>query len=208
MKKLLLSAILIITFGSAQAQVKFGLKLAPTMTFNRVEGDSDTLSFSPDGIGVGMQLGPIMDFEFKENHYFSTGLIFATKRAGININDQNRNQEITEDYALHYLQVPVSLKLYTEEVGLDKKLYFQVGGTLDFKTKGKGDEENFVQKFNFMDLSALLAVGVEYGLGIDTKLFGGIIYQRGLFNIINESRTSEDWTVQNDLLGLEFGITF
>ncbi len=207
MKKLLFSAILLISVASVHAQVKFGLKAAPTLSFNRVEGNSDVTSYNPDGLGLRMQLGPIIDFEFKENHYFSTGVIFATKRVGLNVSTNNTPERI-EDYSLHYLQIPLTLKLFTEEVGLDKKIYFQVGGTLDVRTKGETEPNDFVTKFNFMDASALLAVGIEYGFGIDTKLFGGIIYQRGLFNVINESATSDDWKVQNDLLGLEFGITF
>lgn len=207
MKKLIFSAILLISVVSVQAQVKFGLKAAPTLSFNRVEGESDVAAYNPDGVGLRMQIGPIVDFEFKENHYFSTGVIFATKRVGINVRS-NANPERIEDYSLHYLQIPLTLKLFTEEVGLDKKIYFQVGGTLDVRTKGDTEANDFVTKFNFMDASALLAVGIEYGFGIDTKLFGGIIYQRGLFNVVNESATDDDWTVQNDLLGLEFGITF
>ncbi len=207
MKKLFFSAIFLLSVLNAEAQFKFGLKLAPTLSFNRVSDDSDALNFSPDGVGAGFQLGPIVDFEFKENHYFSTGLIFTTKRVGFSVDGQ-QGLDGSEDHSLHYLQLPATLKLFTEEIGLDKKVYFQVGGTFDFKTKGKGSSTDFVQKFNFMDISALLAVGVEYGFGIDTKLFGGIIYQRGLFNVINESNTNEDWKVQNDLLGLELGITF
>lgn len=207
MKKLLFSTILLLSVLGAEAQVKFGLKAAPTLSFNRVEDESDNYAFNPDGVGLRFQLGPIVDFEFKENHYFSTGLLFATKRVGVQIDDENTNFSSDEDYSLHYLQIPLTLKLFTEEVGLDKKLYFQVGGSLDIKTKGIGEDLDFVQKFNFMDATALLAAGVEYGFGIDTKLFGGIIYQRGLFNVINES-SADGLKVQNDLLGLEFGITF
>ncbi|GAA5041759.1 hypothetical protein GCM10011506_43660 [Marivirga lumbricoides] len=207
MKKLLFSSILLVSVFSAQAQAKFGLKAAPTLSFNRVEDESTNYSYNPDGVGLRFQLGPTVDFEFKENHYFSTGLLFATKRVGVQIKDEDTNFSSDEDYSLHYLQIPLTLKLFTEEVGLDKKLYFQVGGSLDIKTKGRGEDLDFVQKFNFMDATALLAAGVEYGFGIDTKLFGGIIYQRGLFNVINES-TSDGLRVQNDLLGLEFGITF
>jgi hypothetical protein len=207
MKKLLFSGILLISVLSVQAQVKFGLRAAPTLSFNRVDGTSDVgASYNPNGLGLRMQIGPIVDFEFKENHYFSTGLMFATKRVGITI--QDISGERIQDYSLHYLQIPLTLKLFTEEVGLDKKIYFQVGGTLDVKTKGVGEQNDFIAKFNFMDATALLAVGIEYGFGIDTKLFGGIVYQRGLFNVVNESATNDDWTVQNDLLGLEFGITF
>ncbi len=206
MKKLLFSTILLFSVVSLQAQVKFGLKAAPTLSFNRVDAESSVATYSPDGLGLRMQIGPIIDFEFKENHYFSTGVIFATKRVGINVRDVSG--ERIEDYSLHYLQIPLTLKLFTEEVGLDKKIYFQVGGSLDVRTKGDTEPNDFVAKFNFLDASALLAVGIEYGFGIDTKLFGGIIYQRGLFNVINESATNDEWTVQNDLLGLEFGITF
>jgi hypothetical protein len=206
MKKLLFSAILLFSVFVTEAQVRFGFKVAPNISFNRIDADADNTDFDTNGVGLRFQLGPIFDFEFKENHYFSTGLIFTSKRSAFSADSSVAIFE--EYYSPQYLQVPITLKLFTEEVGLDKKIYFQFGGTIDFMTNSEGEDENIVQSFRFIDLNSLLAVGLEYGIGINTKLFGGLIYQRGLLDVINKNVYSDNFKLRNDFVGLEIGVIF
>lgn len=209
MKKLLFSAILLISVFVAEAQVRFGFKAAPNISFNRIEADADNTDFSTEGVGLRFQLGPIFDFEFKENHFFSTGVIFTSKRSAFSADSLGSTPPtFNEDYSPQYLQVPLTLKLFTEEIGLDKKIYFQFGGTVDFMTNSEGKDENIVQSFRFIDLNSLLAVGLEYGIGINTKIFGGLIYQRGLLNVFSENIYGDNFKLRNDFVGLEVGVFF
>ncbi|HET8861108.1 porin family protein [Marivirga sp.] len=209
MKKLFFSVLFLFSVCIAQAQVRFGFKTAPNISFNRINAETDNTEFSTDGAGLRFQLGPIFDFEFKENHYFSTGLIFTSKRSAFIADSTGATPErYNEHYNPQYLQIPLTLKLYTEEIGLDKKIYFQFGGTVDFRTNNPGDEEKIVKSFKFMDLNSLLAIGLEYGIGIKTKVFGGLIYQRGLLNVINENIYNDNFNLRNDFIGLELGLTF
>lgn len=206
MKKLFFSALFLFSVCIVEAQVRFGFKAAPNISFNRVESEADNTNFDTDGVGLRFQLGPIFDFEFKENHYFSTGIIFTSKRSTFIADSMNTSY--TENYSPQYLQVPIALKLFTEEIGLDKKIYFQFGGTVDFMTNSEGEEENIVQSFKFFDLNSLLAIGLEYGIGINTKIFGGVVYQRGLLNVINDNLYGDNFKLRNDFVGLELGIIF
>jgi hypothetical protein len=206
MKKLLFSTLLLFSVCIAEAQVRFGFKVAPNISFNRVNENADNAEFDAEGVALRVQLGPVFDIEFKENHYFTTGLIFTSKRSAFSID--SLGTFVTEDYSPQYLQVPLTLKLFTEEIGLDKKIYFQFGGTIDFMTNSEGEDENIVQSFRFIDLNSLLAVGLEYGIGINTKLFGGLIYQRGLLDVINKNVYSDNFKLRNDFVGLEIGVIF
>jgi hypothetical protein len=209
MKKLLFSILLLFSVCLAEAQVRFGFKAAPNISFNRIEAEADNTDFDTDGIGLRFQLGPVFDIEFKENHYFSTGIIFISKRSAFSADSLGATPRIfNEEYSPQYLQVPISLKLLTEEIGLDKKIYFQFGGTVDFMTNSEGKDENIVQSFRFIDLNSLLAIGIEYGIGINTKVFGGIVYQRGLLNVINQNQYQDNFNLRNDFVGLEAGIIF
>jgi hypothetical protein len=209
MKKLLFSALFLFSVFISEAQVRFGFKAAPNISFNRIDAEADNTDFNTDGVGLRFQLGPIFDIEFKENHYFSTGIIFTSKRSAFVADSVGATpSRYPEDYSPQYLQVPLTLKLFTEEIGLDKKIYFQFGGTVDFKTNSEGEDENIVQSFRFIDLNSLLAVGLEYGIGINTKLFGGLIYQRGLLNVINANIYGDNFNLRNDFVGLEVGIIF
>lgn len=209
MKKLLFSALILFSVSIAEAQVRFGFKAAPNISFNRINSEADNTDFNTDGVGLRFQLGPIFDFEFKENHYFSTGILFTSKRSAFSADSAGATPPtFNEDYSPQYLQIPVTLKLFTEEIGLDKKIYFQFGGTIDFMTNSEGEEENIVQSFRFIDLNSLLAIGLEYGIGINTKIFGGLIYQRGLLNVINDNIYGDNFKLRNDFVGLELGIIF
>jgi len=209
MKKLLFSALLLVSVSIAEAQVRFGFKAAPNISFNRIDSEADNTDFNTDGVGLRFQLGPIFDFEFKENHYFSTGIIFTSKRSAFSADSAGATPPtFNEDYSPQYLQIPVTLKLFTEEIGLDKKIYFQFGGTIDFMTNNEGEEENIVQSFRCIDLNSLLSFGLEYGIGINTKIFGGLVYQRGLLNVIKENIYGDDFNLRNDFVGLEIGVIF
>lgn len=206
MKKLLFSTLLLFSVYIAEAQVRFGFKAAPTISFNRIDAEADNSDFNTEGAGLRFQLGPVFDIEFKENHYFSTGLIFTSKRSAFSVDSVNTS--FNESYNPQYLQVPITLKLFTEEIGLDKKIYFQFGGTVDFMTNNEGEEANVVQSFRFIDLNSLLAIGLEYGIGINTRIFGGLVYQRGLLNVINDNIYDDDFNLRNDFVGFEIGIIF
>ena len=75
-------------------------------------------------------------------------------------------------------------------------------------TNSEGEDEKIVQSFRFIDLNSLLAIGLEYGIGINTKLFGGLIYQRGLLNVINNNIYGDNFKLRNDFVGLELGVIF
>lgn len=209
MKKLLFSVLILFSVSIAEAQVRFGFKAAPNISFNRIDAEADNTDFNTDGVGLRFQLGPIFDFEFKENHYFSTGLIFTSKRSAFIADSTGATpSNYNEDYSPQYLQIPLTLKLFTEEIGLDKKIYFQFGGTIDFMTNSEGEPENIVESFRFIDLNSLLAIGLEYGIGINTKVFGGLIYQRGLLNVIKDNIYDDNFKLRNDFVGLEIGVIF
>jgi len=208
MKKLFISAILIISSYTIQAQVRFGFKTAPQLSYNRIQSANENFEFEQNGSSIKLFLGPTFDFPFRKNHYFSTGIFFSGKRVAFEATNTNNGANSNEVYGIQYLQIPLTLKLFTEEVGLDKKIYFQFGTTTDFRLQGILSPQNILQQVSFFDFSALLAAGLEYRLGIKTRLFAGVYYNRGFISVINEATVEEDWRLFNDTIGLELGVTF
>ncbi len=212
-KYLLPVGLFILMTSTVTAQFKLGIQMTPTLSTNRISAESDSLSLNTDGAGLRFAFGPVVEVPIQENYYFSSGLFFVSKRAGIETRRKGSNPgiPIRETYRLQYLQVPISLKLFTNEVGLDKKIYFQLGTTLEFNIEEEPkEEENFlIEDFRRFDSSLLAAVGVEYKLGLNTTLFGGFSYHRGLFNSVSDqSDLIQDLTLKNDYLGLDVGIKF
>jgi hypothetical protein len=208
MKKLFIIAILSISCFTVKAQVKFGFKAAPQLGFNRLQSTGDTYEIESNGSSLKLLLGPTFDFPFRDNHYFSTGLFFSSKQAAFQATNVNTNRVEEESYDLQYLQVPLTLKLFTEEIGLDKKIYFQFGTTADFRLQGIISDDNLLNQVDFFDFTALLATGLEYRLGINTRIYAGFYYNRGFLNAVKETNIDEEWRLNNDTLGLELGVTF
>lgn len=224
----ILAALLLLCGFAATAQdskFKLGLRLAPNIALSRVvdKDDSDDKTggeISSSGAGLRFSAGLTGDFYFGKNYAFMTGLWYTVKRAGIEFG----NAKIVQN--TQYLQVPVAVKLYTNEISTDMKMYFVLGGTLGVKIaeKRKSSEnipDSVLTKegdvFSPIDIGLLLGAGVEYQMGENTILFGGITYNRGLLNAMskkgfvptrNNEKSSNFYTVNTNLIGLEVGIKF
>lgn len=203
MKKFLfcfLIACSLFSFG----QTKLGLKLAPAITSNRVTNDAQT--FENDGSSLKLSVGLVVDKPLSDTYFLSSGITYLPKQVAF------RNDTLAEEYRAQYLQIPVSLKLFTNEVAPDFKVYFQVGTGLEIKVFDEPVEPEFdlVDSLNPIDFSVILGTGVEFRAGLSTTLFGGISYQRGLINAISSTTVpgTDDLQVRNTVVSIDFGVKF
>lgn len=211
MKKLLFCVSFLLFFNTIQAQVRIGLQLSPAFSINRVESESDSIDLTPNGAGLKIGGGPVIDFLLRENYYFSTGLFYYTKRAGFTAELENQNREIEEVYHLQYLRIPLTLRLFTNEIALDRRIYFRVGLTGEIKLNERDEDDNqiIVERFSTFDGSALIEFGLEYRVGYNTTLFGGFSYTRGLINVVDQQvRLDSNIESRNDLFAINFGVFF
>jgi len=225
MKKLLLALlVLAATISNASAQVEIGLKISPSITSLRAESTSAN-SFSSDGSQLGFGGGLVVDYFFGENYAFSTGLLLTGKGGTIAYNDVTNNVPLVvkQKFTTQYLELPLTVKLFTNEIAPATRLYFQVGGSLNvpigtriggekfYKDPATGAENKASDYVYFFDADALAAIGAEYQLGKSTKVFGGISYHRGLVNIDHyfvSKRSFKDVTIKNSSVALDLGIKF
>ena len=210
MRKLFVSITFVaLALTTGKAQVKLGIQLNPMLSSSRIESLSDTITISKNKNDIKFRFGLIVDSQKNETYFLSTGLLYAPKT--ISIVGSNSNTLITENYNLQYLQVPVSLKLFTNEIQLDTKLYFQLGVMAEAKISEKAEvKTNFlVEEFKIYDASLLLGAGVEYNAGLNTVVFGGFSYNRGLLNPVMQSAPiDQEIIIKNDLFNLDLGIKF
>ncbi|MEM8966223.1 MAG: outer membrane beta-barrel protein [Bacteroidota bacterium] len=207
MLRYILLLFLSLSYISTFAQVKLGVQLSPTLSFNRLDDDEAATGFDNDGIGGRLVGGAIVDYMLQENYYVSSGLFFVPKRVGV----RNIDSGVEEAYRLHYLQLPATMKLFTNEIALDVRLYFQAGFTLDMKIleDNLSEDPQFISEFRPIDASLLLATGAEYQFGYSTILFGGFSYRRGLGNTVRSTDANVgDLVIKNDLFSLDMGIKF
>lgn len=213
--------------------VRLGLRFAPNISFNGAEGEGNYKDISNDGAGLRLSGGLITDFFFAENYAFSTGLWYTIKRSAFKnmyfATTREPNDPIIptkSNYNLQYLQIPISLKLYTNEVATDIKVYFQVGGTLDIKLaeKPKDKSNNILYYYSEVQNKAaylpvgaglLFGAGAEVQMGENTLLFGGLSFNRSLVNPINPNlkdingdKFRSEVKSLNSYLALEMGLKF
>ncbi len=210
MKKYYILVSLILFLSTyAVSQVKIGANILPGISANRISSDSDTISFSNDGVGYRIALGILLDFETKKNYYFSTGIYWFPERVGIKaVSTEGEKQQ---SFNLQYLHIPLNFKLLTDEFSIDKWFFFQFGMAFEMKIdeSGKYSEEVHIEKFNFWDIVLDLGIGIEMKLGQNTALFSGITYYRGLLNAVKpQPYLQDELTIKNDYWALNLGIKF
>lgn len=198
----------------ASAQIKLGLKFSPSLNNSRTFLPSDTIDIDPENGLFKFSLGLIADVELTETYFLSSGVLVVPKRVGINITPENGSTfaPSQEFFDLQYVQIPVSLKLYTNEIIPDGSMYFQVGGAADIKVFEQPVEEeyDFVEEFGNMDVTVVFGGGFEYQAGLNTALFAGLTYNRGLTNVVKTTRSalSEDFSIRSSVLMFDLGIKF
>ena len=193
------------SFGQAELQI--GLKASPTITLNRYTNNTDSLKFRNDGDDMRLTFGLFADVPFAERYFFSTGLMYSIRKVTFAVENTNTSLTDTEQYSLEYIEIPVTIKLFTNDIGVDSRIYFQTGITLDFLVNWKGISRNddSFQDFNFFDSSFYVGGGFDKKVGVTNAFFAGVFFQRGLVDVANNS---DAVTLKNDVIGLDLGYRF
>ena len=230
MKKLLLIASFILgsisIFAQEEPAFHFGVKASPSLAWLR----SDTKGYASDGSKFGFSYGLITDFNFASKYAFSTG-IDITYRGGKFKTVQELKTKVNEDsvistsasYVLQYLEIPITLKLKTNEIG-SVTYYVQVGVAPGINIRARKNyasstqttvlgtkytttaEENKLDaqnEINSLSLSMIIGGGVEYTLSGQTVLVGGIQFNNGFLDVFDDTPK-----VNSNYLALTLGILF
>ena len=208
MKKLTIITLLLLTTALAFGQgVRIGIKASPTITFNRWQSDSDSINIVNSRDDTRFTFGLIADIEFKDNYFFSTGILYSLRKLTFAAENTNTGESDAEQYSLEYIEIPLTLKLFTNDIGVDSKIYVQPGFTLDFLVNWKGINKNDtrITDLGLFDSSFYIGAGFDKKLGVTNSFFVGVFFQRGLIDI---STNTEGISVKNDLLGLDLGFRF
>lgn len=234
MKKALLFLLVVAgTFSTIAQGVKFGVQFAPQVSSNRIKDQIEDFQINNSGAGMRFSAGPVLDFYLLENVSFSTGLWFSNKRAAVQFIEDATGFNKQAEYTLHYLQLPVSIKMMVNEIAGTWRPYVQIGTTIDIKISEKLANDvaiQFEQTRNqgfakFYDLGMLVAIGTEMNVFSSNSVFAAFTYNRGLLNIMKSSYQKEfakdvtgneetklqkddELQFKNDSYGIMFGFKF
>lgn len=230
MKKLFLTLSALATSATvASAQVEIGIKISPSITSLRAESPSST-AFTSENSKFSFGGGLIVDYFFGENYAFSSGLFLTGKGGTISYTEHDPassssvGTRVSQKIAAQYLEIPATVKLFTNELAPATRLYFQLGGSLAVPIATRINGEKFYKDpydnnnetgasdhvFS-LDANALLGAGVEYQLGKSTKVLAGFSYHRGLIDLDHyfaKTRNFTDVTIKNNVFALDLGMKF
>lgn len=216
-KTTVLVTLLALVLGSfAQTDFQLGLHFSPNIGWLKPTGDN----VEADGAKIGYSFGVIADFNISENYIFSTGAQIVntgftlikpdvqefTDNSGITANGFGKT---TSEVRLNYVDIPLTLKLRTNEIGY-LKYYGKVGFGLGFNYKAIADEEfaytsvttqgatlsnedvDYDAEINLFRASLIIGAGVEYNLSGNTSLIVGVTYNNGFTNLFSKDVYAAD----------------
>lgn len=97
------------------------VKATPTISWLRVDAEG----LSNDGIRIGFTYGLVTEFKFSSNYAFATGIDVSYR--GGKFKYSLGDDDVSFTQKLQFLDVPVALKLRTNEIG-----YMKYYGTFGF----------------------------------------------------------------------------
>ncbi len=222
MKKTGLLIIFCLLTFNAFSQVKFSLKLSPAVALTRVtdKDGNDFVNASSNGSAGAFVGGAALDFFISDNLAFNVGLNYVATQA--NVKYDLPIGGYTYKRSVQYVQTPITLKAFTNEIATDLQLYFQLGPTINFKISEKLKSSNYSgpgsdpeadhKIISPVDVGLYFGVGVLYKIGESNALFAGFYYNRGLSNVTLTNTSSVKYNdyarTHLDLIGLEAGIRF
>lgn len=203
--------------------IEMGLRFAPSLNLNTAEGFGTYTGFQSNGMGVRMSVGPTIDyFFFKDRYSLSSGLWYTIKRSGFQMPGSFGQTRVVAGspykesiYNLQYLQIPVTVKLFANNIAPNMRLYVQTGGLLSLKLAEKAlqIERNALymaesggdrRQYGFGDIELLLGTGVQFKLNETNAINLGVSYQRGLINVTRGNQL----TSRNRVVSLDLGFKF
>ncbi|QQS50077.1 MAG: PorT family protein [Bacteroidota bacterium] len=218
MKQLAFAFIFIsLSFQAYTQELKFGVYLAPQVSWLLPEA-KDVQS---NGNLLRISGGLAIDRYFAKNYAFSTGLAIGSQ-GGYLLYDGSSSRTLqvydstyamagkSVKYQLHYLSLPLGLKLRSNEIGY-MRFHVVLGFQNQFLLKAKGTDEtdNAFQDDSIREslanynLGYYFGGGIDYALGEDTSLFFTIVYDNGFIDILKNNPPTNTRG-----LGLRVGINF
>jgi hypothetical protein len=181
---------------------------------------SDLKGVENDGSHFGVNIGLNVDKFFAPNYALMSGisidntggkLNYATvKYLDTKADIDSVNAGSTLNYKLQYINVPLGLKLKTNEIGyLTFFTHLGLNGGINIKATGEIDDyelnnQNISDEVKLFNLGYYIGAGVEYSIGGNAAVVLGLTYTNGFIDITKDSNSKV--TLSN--LAIRVGILF
>lgn len=195
------------------------LRATPIFMWTKVDVENSALfTAKNDKLKPGFAYGIMVDYFFAPNAGISSELRIAHLGAAFSVTDVATDTTKSQNFRLQYVEIPVSLKMRTKEVGY-MKYYGQFGLMPSINIKAKRDEVaksgNSTKETTDISaskdvvpigLSLVIGAGTTYNLGGSTSLMGGISFHNGFTNMVKKDKF--DAMIKPAYIALNLGVIF
>lgn len=206
----------LISLSAQSTSLKFNVEVDPQFSWFR----SDDATVEPDGSIFHIHAGLNMDYFFAKNYAFVLGVGINNLGGNLLYADSTEfsskgeillvepGQSVKQN--LQYVDIPVGLKLKTEELGY-ATIFLQLGFNpmINLNAKLSSDEapydkEDIKGSINIFYLGYHTELGVEYKLGGSTALIGGLRWSSGFTDVTDNDRANVTMNAVSIRLGVLF----
>lgn len=228
--KVFILLFILVLGANCYSQVKsfrFGVQVAPNLSWI----SPDTKDYENDGAQLGFSWGLLTDITLTENYFINTGVFSEYLNFKMSYPDQVDTEIDTvklqgimhRKYKLQYIEVPLSIKLKTNQYG--SVSYFGklgLGTAFNIKAKAKDEfmpdedkpnqnsEEIIKDDVTLMKESLIVGAGIEYAFDKSLVLLIELTFKNGLNNILKGQNTisGDDQIAHLRYFQLNIGLIF
>jgi hypothetical protein len=202
------------------SDIRLGLKASPSLAWFK----PDTDGYNSEGIRPGFSYGLITEFALAEHYSFATGahVTYLGGKLSYPWIEGNDSGEKTRTYRLQNLEIPLTIKMKTREIGYNTYFaLFGFGSSLNlsakandkFITQNTSIEQSSVDiksDIPFLRVSLIMGLGVEYSLGGNTSISAGLTFNNGFTNILKGENpvNNRKQNAKANFLELSVGLLF
>lgn len=197
--KITLALLLSLITYAANAQFPpyyFGLKAAPQISWMK----PDTDGYTGNGAKIGFAWGFIAEFNFTENHSIGTGfnMLFNGGKLSFPTVVNDVTGTMNREYFLKYIEIPLSLKMRTNDIN-GTKYFGRIGLGTGFNIGAKKEDEftstagdltkspkNNYDQVAFIREALIVGLGAEHEIAQGPKLGAELTFNNGFTNILSE----------------------
>lgn len=203
--KFLFFILLCLSFSMNAQDIRIGLHGSPSISWMT----SNDNKINGAGSNAGGSIGVIVERYWADNYAFTTGLSLSMNQGGILQTTYGgnffKNSDLSKDvyyalpdnaqirYKIQYIEIPMGLKMRSQEMGYFRYYANLPIFTLAFKTKARanisgegleeGKQENINKDIKPVNLFWGLGGGVEYSITEKLSLVGGFSFKMSMIDV-------------------------
>ncbi|MDF3078118.1 MAG: PorT family protein [Sphingobacteriaceae bacterium] len=194
-----LFSIPLFSFAQVPDGKNFRLAFTVSPTFGWMEFPTNAPGYENVKYKTQSSYGVIGDFGFAKNYFFSSGLTLTTVGSTLDVT-LNGNQKI--DYKIQYIEIPLTLKLKSNEAPVRYYGQFGLDAGITTSTKHSITQLSIPNHANTLRMGLLIGGGTEWHLTQNMNVLTGVSYNKGFTKVFDSPET------KNSFVTLNLGVFF